>query len=615
MKIKTNIMQKKFYSIGLLVLGLIFSAQINAQDVRLERLGGYSSGVFDEGAAEIVSYDKGGEKLYFINAEAGTVGVLDISDASNPVLEATINVASDVPNTGGLNAVAAGPNFFAVAVEHDDKQANGYIAFYQLDGTFITSVDAGALPDNIQVSPDGKYVVSANEGEPNDDYDNDPEGSVTIVAIPTDVTTLSNSDATTLGFTQFNGQTFTDGTRIFGPNATVSQDLEPEYVAFSSNSEKAYIVCQENNTVITVDVVNKSVEGITGLGFKDHSIAGNGFDASDKSNAINITTQPTKGMYQPDAIVSYTIDGVDYLFTANEGDSRDYDGYSEEVRVDDLTLDSSVFTDAQTLQLKENLGRLKTTTANGDADNDGDFEEIYSYGARSFSIWKASDISQVYDSGDDLGQQLLIADSDNFNSTNDENDTWKKRSDDKGCEPEAIDVGTINDKHYAFIGLERMGGVMVYDVTDVTDVSFVTYENNRNFDVAADSVKNGEFAAGDLAPECVIFIPAADHSSGKNLLVVSNEVSGSISIYDVVSNLTTGVENKQIEELRVFPNPVSGYEIQTSLVDDYIVLNTLGRQVASFRNTQFISTAQLAKGMYFLVAVKANKQASFIVVK
>jgi hypothetical protein len=133
MKIKTNIMQKKFYSIGLLVLGLIFSAQINAQDVRLERLGGYSSGVFDEGAAEIVSYDKGGEKLYFINAEAGTVGVLDISDASNPVLEATINVASDVPNTGGLNAVAAGPNFFAVAVEHDDKQANGYIAFYQLD--------------------------------------------------------------------------------------------------------------------------------------------------------------------------------------------------------------------------------------------------------------------------------------------------------------------------------------------------------------------------------------------------------------------------------------------------------------------------------------------------
>lgn len=610
-------MKKKLYSIGLFALGLITSATINAQELQLERLGGYSSGVFDEGAAEIVSYDKNGEKLYFVNANAGTVGVLDVSDESNPTLESTINVALDITNTGGLNAVAVGPDFFAVAVEHNDKQANGYIAFYKLDGTFIASVDAGALPDNIQVSPDGKYVVSANEGEPNDDYDNDPEGSVTIVAIPTDVTTISNTDATTLVFTQFNGQTFTDGTRIFGPNATVAQDLEPEYVAFSSNSEKAYVVCQENNTVITVNVVSKSVEGITGLGFKDHSIAGNGFDASDKADAINITTRPTKGMYQPDATVSYTIDGVDYLFTANEGDARDYDGYSEEVRVKDLTLDATLFTDATTLQLDENLGRLKTTTANGDVGNDGDFEEIYSYGARSFSIWKASDISQVYDSGDDFEQQLLVADSDNFNSTNDENDTWKNRSDDKGCEPEAIDVGTINNKHYAFIGLERMGGVMVYDVTDVANVSFVTYKNNRTFDVAADLKVDDEFAAGDLAPECVIFIPAEDHSSGKNLLVVSNEVSGSISIYDVVSASPTGVESKKIEDLklRVFPNPVSGEGIQTNLVDDYIVLNTLGQQVASFKDTQFVSTAQLAKGTYFLVAVKSNKQASFIVVQ
>lgn len=606
-------MKKQLHSIGLLALGLTFSATINAQDVELKRLGGYSSGVFDEGAAEIVSYDKGGEKLYFVNANAGTVGVLDVSDPSNPALDTTINVASDVANTGGLNAVAVGADFFAVAVEHDDKQTNGYIAFYKLDGTFITKVDAGALPDNIQVSPDGKYVVSANEGEPNDDYNNDPEGSVTIVEIPTDINTLSNANATTLGFTQFNGQSFTDGTRIFGPHATVSQDLEPEYVAFSSNSEKAYVVCQENNTIITVDVVKKTVDGIKGLGFKDHSVSGNGFDASNKSEGINITTHPTKGMYQPDAMVSYTIDGVDYLFTANEGDARDYDGYSEEERVKDLTLDSVVFTDAQTLQLDENLGRLKTTTANGDTDNDGNFEEIYSYGARSFSIWKTSDISQVYDSGDDFEQQLLIEDPDNFNSTNDENDTRKNRSDDKGCEPEAIDVGTIDSKHYAFIGLERMGGVMVYDVTDVNNVSFVTYENNRNFDVPADSINNGEFVAGDLAPECVVFIPAADHSSGKNLLVVSNEVSGSISIYDVVSNLPTGIESNQIEALRVFPNPVSGGVLQTSIVDDYIVLNTMGHQVASFTDTQFISTDQLAKGVYFLVAVKSNKQVSFIV--
>jgi len=608
-------MKKKFYSLGLFALGLTFSAStINAQDVKLERLSGYSSGIFDEGAAEIVSYDKNGEKLYFVNADAGTVGVLNISDESNPVLETTIDVASDVANTGGLNAVAVGPDFFAVAVEHDDKQTNGFIAFYSLNGTFITAVDAGALPDNIQVSPNGKYVVSANEGEPNDAYDNDPEGSVTIVTIPADVNNISNNDAVTLGFAQFNGQSFSDGTRIFGPNATVAQDLEPEYVAFSSDSEKAFVVCQENNTIITVNTVNKVVEGITGLGFKDHSLAGNGFDASNKSNTINITTHPTKGMYQPDAMVVYTINGVDYIFTANEGDARDYDGYSEEVRVKDLTLDPTIFPNAADLLLEDNLGRLKTTIATGNNDNDPEFEEIYSYGARSFSIWKASDISQVYDSGDDFEQQLLIADPDNFNSTNDENDSWKNRSDDKGCEPEAIDVGTINNKHYAFIGLERMGGVMVYDVTDVNNVKFVTYENNRNFDVAANSIINGEFEAGDLGPECIVFIPATDHGSGKDLLVVSNEVSGSISIYEVaMQNQTTGIETIENKTLSVYPNPVSSEGIQTNIVDDYIVVNAMGQEIASYKNTQFISTDQLAKGMYLLVAVKTNKRVSFIV--
>lgn len=608
-------MKKKFYSLGLFALGLTFSAStINAQDVKLERLSGYSSGIFDEGAAEIVSYDKNGEKLYFVNADAGTVGVLNISDESNPVLETTIDVASDVANTGGLNAVAVGPDFFAVAVEHDDKQTNGFIAFYSLNGTFITAVDAGALPDNIQVSPNGKYVISANEGEPNDAYDNDPEGSVTIVTIPADVNNISNNDAITLGFTQFNGQSFSDGTRIFGPNATVAQDLEPEYVAFSSDSEKAFVVCQENNTIITVNTVNKVVEGITGLGFKDHSLTGNGFDASNKSNAVNITTHPTKGMYQPDAMVVYTINGVDYIFTANEGDARDYDGYSEEVRVKDLTLDPTIFPNAADLLLEDNLGRLKTTTATGNNDNDPEFEEIYSYGARSFSIWNASDISQVYDSGDDFEQQLLIADPDNFNSTNDENNSWKNRSDDKGCEPEAIDVGTINNKHYAFIGLERMGGVMVYDVTDVNNVKFVTYENNRNFDVAANSIINGEFEAGDLGPECIVFIPAADHGSGKDLLVVSNEISGSISIYEVaMQNQTTGIETIENKTLSVYPNPVSSEGIQTNIVDDYIVVNAMGQEIASYKNTQFISTDQLAKGMYLLVAVKTNKRVSFIV--
>lgn len=603
---------KKLYILGVVLL-LFFSATIQAQEIELIRLGGYSTGVFDEGAAEIVSYDKSGEKLYFVNADAGTVGILNISDESTPILESTIEVSTDVPNTGGLNAVAVGPDFFAVAVEHTDKQANGYIAFYRLDGTFITQVDAGALPDNVQVSPDGRYVVSANEGEPNDEYTIDPEGSITIVTIPADINSLSNADANTIGFTQFNGQTFTDGTRIFGPNATVAQDLEPEYIAFSSDSETAYVVCQENNTIITVDILNAEVDGIQGLGFKDHSLAGNGFDASNRSDDVNITPHPTKGMYQPDAMVVYAIDGEDYLFTANEGDARDYDGYSEEVRVEDLTLDNSVFPNAADLQQEENLGRLKTTTANGDTNGDGEFEEIYSYGARSFSIWRTADISQVYDSGDDLEQQVFLADPENFNSNNDDNDSFKSRSDDKGPEPEAIDVGAIDDKHYAFVGLERMGGIAVYDVTDVNNVSFVSFTNPRDFSVEADSTNaEGDFVTGDLGPECVVFVSSSDHSSGKDLLIVSNEVSGSISIFEVKKNETSSFENVNPEtQFTLYPNPATDW-VKVSRTGDYEIYNTAGQLVLRASKTNLLNISGLTKGMY---VVKGESGIQKLIVK
>ena len=76
-------------------------------------------------------------------------------------------------------------------------------------------------------------------------------------------------------------------------------------------------------------------------------------------------------MYMPDAISSYTYRGRTYIVTANEGDSRDYDGFSEEERVEDLVLDPTSFPDAATLQMEENLGRLKTTNVNGDTDGDG----------------------------------------------------------------------------------------------------------------------------------------------------------------------------------------------------------------------------------------------------
>jgi len=597
------------------------------ENVELERLGGFSTNVFDEGAAEIVDYSSDEEALYYVNADAGTVGILDITDPTLPVEIETVSVADSVDAntngfvTGGINACSVGPDYFVVAVENDDKQADGVIAFFNLDGTFITTVPAGALPDNIQVSANGDYVVSANEGEPDDDYLVDPLGSITIVDVSGGAASVSASNANTYDFSAWNGTTFTDGTRIFGEQggtpSTVAEDLEPEYVAFNEDQTKAFVVCQENNAVITINLADGNLDAINGLGYKDHSVAGNGIDPSDKADDITIQTAPVFGMYQPDAMVSYTVDGVEYLFTANEGDARDYDGYSEEDRLKDLTLDATAFPNAATIQDENSLGRLKVTTSQGDTDGDGDFDEVYIYGARSFSMWKTSDMSLAFDSGDDFEQQLLIADPVNFNSTNDDNDSFKNRSDDKGCEPEAIDVGTINGHTYAFIGLERMGGVMVYDVTDVNDVQFETYYNNRNFDYDATSP-----LAGDLAPECVKFISADDHSGDQDLLVVSNEVSGTISIYAIYAPEADGnngggtsINETESDELVIFPNPTNGADLNISKVGDYAVMNTVGQVVASYNNVNMIPTSTLSNGTYFLVDINNNERAAFTVMQ
>jgi hypothetical protein len=238
-------------------------------------------------------------------------------------------------------------------------------------------------------------------------------------------------------------------------------------------------------------------------------------------------------MYQPDAITSYKFRGRTFIVTANEGDSRDYDGFSEEERVKDLVLDPTAFPNADELQDSAALGRLKTTTVNGDIDGDGDFDEIYSYGARSFSIRNAYG-KLIYDSGDDFERITADLLPEHFNSNNDDNDSFDSRSDDKGPEPEGVTVGKIEDRTFAFIGLERVGGIMVYDITNPHRVRFVDYLNNRDFSVEAKLEKGvSNPLAGDLGPEGITFIDEDDSPIEKPLLVVGNEVSGTTTLYAI----------------------------------------------------------------------------------
>ncbi|MDQ1267626.1 MAG: Phytase-like protein, partial [Campylobacterota bacterium] len=221
------------------------------------------------------------------------------------------------------------------------------------------------------------------------------------------------------------------------------------------------------------------------------------------------------GLYMPDSIKSFQIGGTTYLATANEGDGREYlDAQGEDVFVDEKKI-SKLTLDASIAQAYEEENDLKVVVDMGDANSDGAYEKLYAYGARSFSIWNAEG-NLVYDSGDTISKQIALAQPALFNQDGGEMDG---RSGNKGGEPEALTVGEINGKTYLFVGLERQNAILTYDITNPSAPTLVEYYVSED--------------EGDISAEGMQFIPASESPNGKNLLLISYEVSGSTAIYEI----------------------------------------------------------------------------------
>ncbi len=511
-------------AVGMCVGSLI--AKPHWPSITLQPIGNYRTGVFADGASEIVAFDAFTKRLFSVNGHNKTIDVLDLRDPSNPALLFPIDLA---PYGKSANSVAVGYGLVAVAVENENKQAPGKLCIFTTWGScgLVKSIDVGPLPDMVAFSPNGKFILVANEGEPSGDYTLDPEGSISIIDLRRGP---FHATAATATFTRFNDQKealIASGVRIFGPNATVAQDLEPEYIAISHDSKKAWITLQENNALAVVSINNASVDTIIPLGYKDYLDSANTIDVSDKDGKISLKNWPVYGMYLPDAIASYTAWGKSFLITVNEGDSRAYDGFDEEERVKKLKLDPTAFPDASELQKDKNLGRLKITKTLGDIDGDGDYDKLFAYGGRSFAIW--SDKGKlIYESNALLEKITSEYFPDDFNASDEENGSFDDRSDDKGPEPEGVAIGQIRGATYAFIGLERIGGVMIFNVSNPYAPQFVDYVNTRDF--AGDPATDG---AGDLAPEGLTFVPAWMSPTLKPLLIVGYEISGSITVFEV----------------------------------------------------------------------------------
>lgn len=489
------------------------------------KIGGYDGGA--AGAAEIVAYDAPSRKLFVVNGARGDVDVLDLS---RPEVPRRLKVIDAKAIGAAVNSVAAANGMIALAIESSPKTAPGRVAIYRAsDLALLANVPVGAQPDMLVFTPDGKHLLVANEGEPNS-YGQpdsvDPEGSVTVIDL-----TGPTPKTRTADFRRWVGreaELIAKGVRIFGPGANAAQDLEPEYIAVSPDGLTAFVTLQENNAIARLDVVKAEIVDILPLGLKDHSRSGSGLDASDKDGpAINIRPWPIRGMYQPDAIAAVDIGGTNYLLTANEGDAREWPGFNEEVRVRalcDKGLDPEVFGKlGPDLLADAALGRLRVTRAgSGGSDGKnaaGECTSLHSFGARSFSIWTTSG-QQIYDSGDTFEQLTRALPNVKFNASHDKNEL-DARSPSKGPEPEGVAIATLGGRPFAFIGLERVGGVMAFDLSDPRAPIFAGYVNSRDGN------------SGDRGPEGLLIIDSAHSPNGRPLLVVGNEVSGTTSIYEI----------------------------------------------------------------------------------
>lgn len=479
--------------------------------------------------AEITAFDPGLARVWVTSASG--LRIVNFADPASPTLASTIDFAAPPYNfSNDVNSVAIKNGIVAVAVNAPVATNPGKVFLFSTDGSFITSVDVGAVPDNVVFSPDGTKILVANEGESNLEsvaapLTSNPEGSITIIDISGGA---AAPVVQTAGFTAFNSQAnalIAEGVRLMvnvpafsAAGTTVAQDLEPEYIAVSADGTTAFVTLQEANSIAILDIATATVTDIVALGTKDWS--GLKFDGSDRdgasnTNAINLQTgRPIFGLYQPDAIASFTVGGQTYYITANEGDDRnDFIAGDEPIRLGagGYDLDNATFPNEAALKANTGIGRLNVSNLpglRGDTDNDGDIDRILAYGGRSFSILDSNG-NIIFDSGSHIDEAVAANAPANFDDN---------RSDDKGSEPEGVTTAVLNGRVYAFIGLERFAGTMVYDVTNPLAPQFVSFASNPA-GFAADTALQ--------RPEGGLFISAEDSPTGRALYLVSNEGTGS----------------------------------------------------------------------------------------
>jgi hypothetical protein len=472
-------------------------------------------------SSEIPLFDAGTQALWIVGGNG--LDVLDL--AGNRIQTFTTT------SFGNINSIAISGNTLALAFTNStDAGQPGSVQFFDTttflaqgaNAALLGGVQVGAVPDMLTWAPGGTRLLVANEGERQSNANN-PAGSVSLI----DVNRAGGFSTTvaTAGFSAFDGQEAAlraSGVRIqAGVAASIA--FEPEYIAIAPNGLTAQVTLQENNAIAELNLQTGQFTRILPLGSKDFSAPGNSIDPSDQDSAIgNFRSVPVKGLYMPDAIVSYSAGGQAFFVMANEGDAFVDDADIVRLGNAAYVLDPVAFPNAAELKQNSNLGRLNVLRngATGELANGTPMTEIFTLGGRSFSIRDANG-QLVFDSGNQLEVAALAA-----------GVYADGRSDDKGVEPEGVAVFTLAGRTLAFIGLERTtrSAVAIYDITDPANASFLQLL------VSSD--------ASVLRPEGLV----AFESSGRYFLAVAHESTEDVIIAGGLSNRTVLYEISPVPE-------------------------------------------------------------------
>ena len=522
-----------------------------------------------EGASEVVAHEAG--RLYVTNGNLDRIDVFDIAAGA----QAGTLELSGIEGFDGVQSVAVRNGIVAAAVEieavadgDDLLPSNGVVAFFDAaSATLLDTVEVGVLPDAVAFTPDGSKLVVTNEGEFNSESDVtvDAPGSVSVIDVTDDgAGSVTFAEASRFGPGDVEGIADLIESRDLriDPGLDPVLQHEPEFAAISPDGSTAFVSFQENNWIASYALATGEITGLVNAGTVDHSVSGADFADDD---VIDISTAPVKGLRQPDAIAIFETDGEVYFATANEGDGRgdafefdDNDAVvgtipeGDEARVSEIIaaaeagfhpgFDESVDTTG--------LGRLIVSTVDGDTDGDGDIDEITSFGGRSFTIFDTAG-NVVFDSGSEFEEIVANLAPERF--LDDDGELGQNRADAKGVEPEVIEIGRIGQQSFAFIGLERDSGVMVYNVSEPEDSRFVTYIDG--------------FEAGNLAPEIIEFIPAAQSTSDSARIAVSYEVTGTTALYDL-ARLESDVATEAYFEVALGREAaIAGYDFWSDVLE------------------------------------------------